>query len=59
VVGADEATLFRKVIWRDALPYLITGLHLSRIAGKPEAPASARSSSMPRNFLMLAAWLAR
>jgi hypothetical protein len=58
-MGADEATLFRKVIWRGALPYMITGLRLSRIAGEPEAPASARSSSIPRNFLMLAAWLAR
>jgi hypothetical protein len=49
-MGADEATLFRKVLWPGALPYMITDLHLSRIAGEPE-PASARSSSMPRKFL--------
>jgi len=29
VMGADEATLFRKVIWPGALPYIITGLRLS------------------------------
>ena len=29
VMGADEATLFRKVIWPGSLPYLITGLRLS------------------------------
>ena len=29
VMGADEATLFRKVIWPGALPYVITGLRLS------------------------------
>jgi len=29
VMGADEATLFRKVIWPGTLPYLITGLRLS------------------------------
>ena len=28
-MGADEATLFRKVIWPGALPYVITGLRLS------------------------------
>ncbi len=29
VMGADEATLFRKVIWPASLPYLITGLRLA------------------------------
>lgn len=29
VMGADEATLFRKVIWPGALPYVITGLRLA------------------------------
>ena len=29
VMGADETTLFRKVIWPGALPYIITGLRLS------------------------------
>jgi NitT/TauT family transport system permease protein len=29
VMGADEATLFRKVIWPGALPYIITGLRLA------------------------------
>jgi NitT/TauT family transport system permease protein len=29
VMGADEATLFRKVIWPGSLPYLITGLRLA------------------------------
>jgi ABC-type nitrate/sulfonate/bicarbonate transport system permease component len=29
VMGADEAALFRKVIWPGALPYIITGLRLS------------------------------
>jgi NitT/TauT family transport system permease protein len=29
VMGADEATLFRKVIWPGSLPYVITGLRLS------------------------------
>jgi NitT/TauT family transport system permease protein len=29
VMGADEATLFRKVIWPGSLPYIITGLRLS------------------------------
>jgi NitT/TauT family transport system permease protein len=29
VMGADEATLFRKVIWPGALPYVITGMRLS------------------------------
>jgi ABC-type nitrate/sulfonate/bicarbonate transport system permease component len=29
VMGADETTLFRKVIWPGALPYVITGLRLS------------------------------
>jgi len=29
VMGADETTLFRKVIWPAALPYIITGLRLS------------------------------
>lgn len=29
VMGADETTLFRKVIWPAALPYVITGLRLS------------------------------
>jgi NitT/TauT family transport system permease protein len=29
VMGADESTLFRKVIWPGALPYVITGLRLS------------------------------
>ncbi len=29
VMGADEATLFRKVIWPGALPYTITGLRLA------------------------------
>jgi len=29
VMGADEATLFRKVIWPGALPYIITGARLA------------------------------
>ena len=29
VMGADEATLFRKVIWPGSLPYVINGLRLS------------------------------
>ncbi|HMA56096.1 MAG TPA: ABC transporter permease [Pseudolabrys sp.] len=29
VMGADEATLFRKVIWPGSLPYVITGLRLA------------------------------
>jgi NitT/TauT family transport system permease protein len=29
VMGADETTLFRKVIWPGSLPYVITGLRLS------------------------------
>ncbi len=29
VMGADETTLFRKVIWPAAMPYVITGLRLS------------------------------
>jgi NitT/TauT family transport system permease protein len=29
VMGADEATLFRKVMWPGALPYVITGLRLA------------------------------
>ena len=29
VMGADETTLFRKVIWPGALPYIITGLRLA------------------------------
>jgi NitT/TauT family transport system permease protein len=29
VMGADEATMFRKVIWPGALPYIITGLRLA------------------------------
>ncbi len=29
VMGADEASLFRKVIWPASLPYLITGLRLA------------------------------
>lgn len=29
VMGADEATLFRKVIWPAALPYVITGARLA------------------------------
>ena len=29
VMGADEATLFRKVIWPGSLPYIITGMRLS------------------------------
>lgn len=29
VMGADETTLFRKVIWPGTLPYVITGLRLS------------------------------
>src|SRR4029079_15448295 len=29
VMGADETTLFRKVIWPGALPYILTGLRLS------------------------------
>ncbi|HZD89277.1 MAG TPA: ABC transporter permease subunit [Pseudolabrys sp.] len=29
VMGADEAFLFRKVIWPGALPYIITGLRLA------------------------------
>jgi NitT/TauT family transport system permease protein len=29
VMGADEVTLFRKVIWPGSLPYFITGLRLS------------------------------
>ena len=29
VMGADETTLFRKVVWPGALPYIITGLRLS------------------------------
>jgi ABC-type nitrate/sulfonate/bicarbonate transport system permease component len=29
VMGADEATLFRKVIWPGALPYIITGFRLA------------------------------
>jgi NitT/TauT family transport system permease protein len=29
VMGADEAALFRKVIWPGTLPYLITGLRLA------------------------------
>lgn len=29
VKGADEATLFRKVIWPGSLPYVITGLRLA------------------------------
>lgn len=29
VMGADETTLFRKVIWPGALPYVITGMRLS------------------------------
>jgi NitT/TauT family transport system permease protein len=29
VMGADETTLFRKVIWPGALPYVITGLRLA------------------------------
>lgn len=28
-MGADEATLFRKVIWPGAQPYIITGLRLA------------------------------
>jgi NitT/TauT family transport system permease protein len=28
-MGADEATLFRKVIWPGALPYIITGARLA------------------------------
>ena len=36
VMGADETTLFRKVIWPGALPYILTGLRLS--FGR-EAPA--------------------
>ena len=29
VMGADEATLFRKVMWPGALPYIITGARLA------------------------------
>ena len=29
VMGADETTLFRKVIWPGSLPYIITGMRLS------------------------------
>lgn len=29
VMGADETTLFRKVIWPGSLPYVITGMRLS------------------------------
>ena len=60
VMGADEMTLFRKVIWPGTLPYIITGLAGCRSAAPGSASSAAscwrarswgwaRSSSTPRN----------